>query len=211
MQEYLTTKPVLEERHRVNFAALEHAEVLRTVVRLQQDLLLPRNMVFPLRAEGSWLFDLCRDHGLDHAAVVFPLCRESDSIGTGAIAKLVGRPIIVWRRPVPVVREEIRLSTGAVVPPRAAGSFSPDMVVMSVVDVNPKKPGSSTWFRFKLWVPGRSVAECMRAGLSRADVLWDIDFSRKFVILGTRAQWEDQQRTRGVSTHPATVQLSTVP
>lgn len=191
MHEYLTTRPVLQERHLPHFVALDHLEVTRAVARLQGDMLLPRTVV-PHPATGEWLFETCRSAGLDHASVVFPLCREHDSVGLSALEKLVGRPLIVWRRPVHAPRPTIVTRDGAPVPPRSAGTFSPDMVVMSRVP-NPKKAGSSTWLRYRLWVPGQTVAQCMAAGLTRADVLWDIDEARRFVVLGTQQQWADQQ------------------
>lgn len=194
MQEYLSARPMLQERHRPNFSSLTHYEVIRTVVRLQQDLLLPRSAPYPIVATGDWLFDLCREAELDHAAVMFPLCREVDTIGVGALSKLLGHQLTVWKRPERTVPKPVVTSDGRVVPPRPAGTFSPDMVVLSVVASNPKKPGSSTWHRFAIWQPGRTVAECMRLGLTRADVLWDIDASRKFVVLGSAKQWADSQR-----------------
>lgn len=193
MSDYLTVRPMLSERHLPQFSGLSHHEVLRTVVRLQQDQMLPPRIGYPSTVTGEWLFRLCREAGMDHAAVVFPLCRESDDIGLGALQKLIGKSINVWRRPVYEPRKPTVLRDGTAVAPRSAGTFSPDMVVLSVVPTNPKKQGSSTWHRFQLWVPGRTIAQVMAAGLTRADVLWDIDASRRFVTIGTAQQWAEMQ------------------
>lgn len=186
---YLCARTVLQDRHREHFTGLTHHEVGRVVSRLQRDSLLPR-VSWPEVATGEWLFDTCRSAGLDHAAVVFPLCAETDSLGLSALVRLIGKPLLVWRRPPPTVRPTVVARDGTPIPPRSAGTFSPDLVVLRKVP-NPKKPGSSTWLRYKLWVPGQTVAQCMAAGLTRADVLWDIDESRRFVVLGTAEQWED--------------------
>lgn len=190
---YLTSRPVLQDRHRAAFDLLTHHEVVRTLVRMQQDQLpLPRRMTVPQPASGEWLFEVCRDAGLDHASVVFSLCRETDTIGVGALTKLIGKPILVWRRPEYKKPAPVVDSRGATVAPRPAGTYTLDMVVLSVVP-NPKKAGSSTWHRFALWRPGMTIAECRAAGLTHADIVWDIDASRRFVVLGTAQQWLDIQ------------------
>jgi hypothetical protein len=189
---YLSTTPVLEERHRAVFESLEPTEVMRAVVRMQQDMVLPRTVRPEGAITGGWLFDLCRDRGLDHATTCFPLCRETDSIGVSALTKLVGRPITAWRPPPRAARPP---TTPRVVGERTAtaSALDPAWVVLTAA-TNPKKPGSATWGRYRHWVPGRTLAECMRLGLTRADVIWDTDPSRRFVTLGTAAQWELQQR-----------------
>ena len=132
---------------------------------------------------GGWLFEQCRDSGLDQVSVVLPLCGDSDAEGRRIIEKLVGKPMNVW---VPRVY--------AAPPPRdpstpEPGTFRPDQVVLSVAP-NPKRLHTAAWEMYRKWRPGLTVAEVMRAGMSRAAVLWDIDGSRKFVRLGTREEWE---------------------
>ncbi len=187
VQEWLSEIPRLGGRHRELFRSLTAVEVARVATRLEQDHLLPRKLGVPHHADGDWLFEVCRQEGLDHAGCVLPLCREQDDIGVSALEKLVGKPIFVWRpRP-----RQLRLPTtsGGSAPRSAGGGFSPAQVVLSVVP-NPKKAGSATWHRYKYWVPGDTVAQCMARGLTRADVQWDTDYSRGFVKLGTKEEWD---------------------
>ena len=192
MQEYLGETPRLRSSHRELFLSLTATEVARVATRLEQDLVLPRKLGVPHYADGEWLFKACMAEGLDHAGCVLPLCRESDSIGISALEKLVGRPIHVWRpRP-----RQPRLPTESGSTPRpASGGFSPSQIVLSVVP-NPKKAGSATWHRYKHWVAGDTVAQCMARGLTRADVQWDSDFSRGFVKLGSKEDWDAQVNQR---------------
>lgn len=55
-----------------------------------------------------------------------------------------------------------------------------DRVVASV-EPNPKKPGSQAHFRYEFWKVGATVEECLRAGLAREDVRWDVE--KGFVTL----------------------------
>lgn len=177
------------ERHAQYFRDLDRIQALRVLHRLEQQRLVP--MRTRLEEEsGEGLFRVCQREGLDHAAVVFSVAADSDDIGRAAIEKLIGKPIHVWQRP--AYRQRTVAEERAVVRPTTSMP-SGDMVVLSVVPKNPKKPGTATWARFQHWVPGRTVAECLAAGLQKADVPWDSDPSRKFVVLGTRAQWDAQQ------------------
>lgn len=196
MSQYLTTKPMLSaSRHLSLFSSLSREEAIRALVRMEQDMILPRSIGIPPGVSGQWLFDLCLERGLDHASVCFPLCRESDDIGVQTLTKLVGRPITAWmprQQRLPLSR-----SSGSV--PHAAsngGGFRGDQVVVSVAP-NPKKAGSATWHRYRHWRAGDTVAQCMERGLTRADVLWDIDGSRRFVVLGTREDLAARQTVEG--------------
>lgn len=175
------------ERHAELFAGLSPDETRRILSRLQQDQLVKRGTTLA-SASGEELFSLCQRTGLDHAAVVFSLACDGDDIGRSAIEKLIGKPIYVHRPT--YVRRTVAQERAT---PRPTTTMpSGEMVVLSVVP-NPKKPGSATWSRFQHWVAGRTVAECIAAGLQKVDVPWDADPSRKFVVLGTREQWLAQQ------------------
>jgi hypothetical protein len=54
---------------------------------------------------------------------------------------------------------------------------------VTYVALNPKKPGSSSHTRYSHYAPGRSVAELLAAGLTRADIAWDV--SRGFVTFAS--------------------------
>jgi hypothetical protein len=190
MVEYLTTRPMLtEERHAQYFRDLSTHETLRVLTRLEQDLLVPRSTRLD-PVSGRSLFDLCQHEGLDHAAVVFSMGRETDGIGLPALEKLIGHPITVWRRP-SYVQRTVQQERDLLQARKSAGPHVSGEQVVLAVTPNPKKPASSSWARYQHWVAGRTVAECLAAGLQRADVAWDTDPGRHFVVLGTRQQWEE--------------------
>lgn len=193
MSGYLTATPRLGPRHQPLFAALSPTEVARVARRMEQDLVLPRTLGVPATADWRWLYDQCVEAGLDHAACVLPLCREHDDIGLSALQKLAGCSIRVWKpRDTPRPPQVVREASGRTVRVESGG-FHMGQVVLRVVP-NPKKPGSATWHRFQHWRAGDTVGECMSRGMTRADVLWDMDPARKFVVLGTREEWNEQQK-----------------
>jgi hypothetical protein len=198
--QYLGVKPKLSEsRHLSLFSGLSRTEAQRVLLRMEQDMVLPRSIGMPPDVSGRWLFELCQERDLDHASAVFPLCRETDEIGLGALEKLVGKPVHPWMPRQQRLPSQPR-AFGSPAMPRAAGpvlstgGFRGDQVVVSVAP-NPKKLGSATHVRYAFWVPGDTIAQCMARGLTRADVLWDIDPSRHFVVLGTA---EDAAKRREV-------------
>ena len=181
---YLSTTPrVVLERHRDKFLALSRDETCRVWVRLQQDQLVPRKWT-TMPGSGEELYDRCSRLGLDQCQVVLAIVRERDQIGVSAIEKLVGSPIRVWSPP---SRSLSALPAAALqVAPRQGSAPAAnwhDLTVLSVAP-NPKKKGSATYARYQHWKVGRTVAECMLAGLTLADVKWDIDPSRRFVVVG---------------------------
>jgi hypothetical protein len=46
--------------------------------------------------------------------------------------------------------------------------------VITSVQPNPKKPGSSAWVRYNLYRPGLTVAAALQAGLRSEDIRWDL-------------------------------------
>ena len=185
----LRERPLLGPRHLQYFTDLDVQQVTRIWSRLQEERYIRKGAYLPALT-GEALFEACRRAGLDHCAVVFAMGREFDGIGRPALEKLIGHPIVTWRPP-PRVAQPPRVPGEA--PPRPAGAApTADMVVLSVKP-NPKKPGSATHERYKHWVVGRTLNECLAAGIAKADVPWDTDASRKFVVLGTRKQYEDQK------------------
>lgn len=190
MVEFLRERPMLiPEIHAHFFEGLDRVESLRVLHRLEQHRLVPMKIRL-MEENGEGLFELCRNEGLDHAAVVFSVASESDDIGRSIIEKLIGKPINVWQRP---IYHRRTVAEERATPRPASTAPTGDMVVLSAVPQNPKKQGTATFERFKHWVAGRTVAQCLAAGLAKADIPWDSDPSRKFVVLGTRAQWDAQQ------------------
>ena len=175
---YLQQRPRLGQRHLSGFQQLDAIQVRRVWNKILADRLIPNNVRPP--GTGEELYQLCLEHGLDQAEVVFSIARENDDCGRQAIEKLIGKPIYVWRpqsrAPRPIV------NTAQATSPR--GTMPENNWIVLSVKPNPKKSGSSTFFRYKLWEVGKTIAECMKAGLTRADVQWDTDGTRKFVIVG---------------------------
>ena len=194
MGNYLTHKPVLQERHRQYFNTLDRYMVQRVLLRMEQDRVIERRPVLhPEEYTGDWLFEFCRSQGLDHATVVLPMCREGDDIGRILIERLIGKPIHVWRPPPQTERPRLKDGSLAVRPP--SGTFTRDQVILTVIP-NPKKAGSATWHRFAQYVPGRTVGELMERGVTRADILWDMDPGRKHIVLGSAAEWRESQESK---------------
>jgi hypothetical protein len=70
--------------------------------------------------------------------------------------------------------------------------------VLTYAAPNPKKPGSGTWQRYQNYVPGRTVAELLAAGITRGDIAWDV--SRGFVTFAP----PDPEPTPDAPATPAT-------
>ncbi len=177
------SRTVLEDRHLPRFESLTQEGAQLVLARLRERGALPLSRhgvpIVDGPTDGCSLFAVCRDAGLDHAGVVLSLAAETTPAGIAAIEALVGRPIQHWSRSA--------TASAAAAPrpqPRGVAVQRPKsydhLRIVSVVP-NPKKPGSATYLRFANWAVGRTVAECMSAGLTRADADWDI--SRGFVVL----------------------------
>jgi hypothetical protein len=54
--------------------------------------------------------------------------------------------------------------------------LSPDAVI-SVVNPNPKRPGSASWARYELYRAGMTLEEALAAGLTMADLQFDLERS----------------------------------
>lgn len=55
-----------------------------------------------------------------------------------------------------------------------------DHVIVAVV-ANPKRPGTASHTRFAAYKVGMTIAEAIKAGVTRADVRWDM--ARDFITL----------------------------
>jgi hypothetical protein len=177
-------RTLLTDDHLSRFAALGEQGTALVLARLRQHGGLPRSMagrpIVDGPTTGEELFSMCREAGLDQAGVVLSLASETTPAGIAAIEALVGRPIHHWARTAQAARDAAPRATPRGVAVPRAKDYDQKFVVAVVP--NPKKIGSSTHLRFQNWVVGRTVAECMAAGLTRADADWDV--GRGFVTLG---------------------------
>jgi hypothetical protein len=104
---------------------------------------------------------------ISHAQIVLPICRGNSPAEIAALEGLVGRPIT---RPQPKVRGATVTGKNGGFRPRAADS----RVITNVVP-NPKKPGSASHIRFSRYVAGMTVDEALLAGVTSADIRWDVE------------------------------------
>ena len=141
---------------------------------------------------GTDLFHRCEAAELDQADVIMSLAADPSPAAVATVACLLGRPIDVRRRG----ESAYDAATGRLIDtaqpegsaPRRTGNArssaaqprTDPRVVVSVAP-NPKKPGSGSHTRYAHWAIGRTVTECMTAGLTTADVRYDLD--RGYVVV----------------------------
>jgi hypothetical protein len=131
---------------------------------------------------------------LSHAEVVLSLARDTSETGMRTVEKLIERPIYLCARgetgeeltdihgrplrtPLGHRRGE---SPGTSSPPppirarmRARTVRRDNRVISYVAERNPKRPGSATHERFKLYEVGITVETAIARGVTRSDVSWD--------------------------------------
>lgn len=169
----------MQERYEAIFRGMSREQAWRTYEILTRERVIPWN---PVPTDGPSLYTCLRQHGIDQARVVFALGREFDQLGVGIIEHVVGKPIVRQRTSAPVLTRDGKPARASGGPSRPPPTRAEDSHVILEVAPNPKKPGSSTFERYKHWEVGITVAEAMRRGLTRADVNWDIE--RGFVKIG---------------------------
>lgn len=175
-------RTALADRHLPRFQAIPADSIPPVVAHLRASRAFRGEHLAALDSisSGDDLFRVAQSAGLDHGGVVLTIVHDGTPAINAALEALVGRPIRPWSATAEAQR-------AAAPKPQARGvavvreRASDGKWVVAVV-ANPKKPGSSTHIRFAQWVVGRTVTECMAAGLTRADVDWDV--SRGFVTLG---------------------------
>jgi hypothetical protein len=172
-------RTVLGEQHQPRFAGLSPEGAALVLSRLVDCGALRRTT--PRVESGLELFEVCRLAGLDHAGVVLTLAAETNMVGLRALEQLVGRPISPWAESVEAARAQVEKPPVRGVAAAAAAPRPGDGQWVVAVRPNPKKPGSDTHARYAHWVVGRTVRECLAAGLTRADLAWDV--TRGFVTL----------------------------
>lgn len=162
----------MQDRYAATFRSLSREQAFRVRDVLVRERVIPWN---PVPTDGSSLLTCLQMHGVDQARVIFAMGREYDALGVSAIEHIIGKAIVRRRPPE-------SLAPGRAGPSRPPPSRAEDQHVVRSVAPNPKKAGSATYDRYKHWEVGVTVAECMRRGLTRADVSWDVE--RGFVVVG---------------------------
>lgn len=140
--------------------------------------------------------------GLSHAQVVLTLSRETEPLALDTMEALLQRPMYMCARgetaepltdvegrplPLPLGRrrgEPMCSPEKGFIRRRmkdVRSRLPRDPRIVQAVVPNPKRPGSASFSRFEVWQVGMSVTEARAAGLSTADVSWDV--SRGFVSL----------------------------
>lgn len=125
--------------------------------------------------DGLQLLQYCRDSGISQAEVILCMRRDTRLPAIGAVERLLMRPID-RRSPAEVERERdaARPRPVPVAPPRSTTTLqSDDRVIRVLVTENPKRVGSKSHDRFRLYRDGMSVGDYIRAGGSMADLVWD--------------------------------------
>jgi len=176
-------------RYMPHFTALAPAQAHLVAAALQ----LLDSEDTPETMSGTDLYHRCEAAELDQADVIMALAHDPSPAATATVACLLGRPIDVRRRgesaydPVTGRLLETAQSDGSTTARRSGSARSSaaqprvdPRVVVSVAQ-NPKKPGSGSHTRYAHWAVGRTVTECMSAGLTTADVRYDLD--RGYVVV----------------------------
>lgn len=183
------TRTMLQDKHRPAFEALSEPQLARLVSRLSDGGVVQDPGITAV-SNGIELFTVCREAGLDQAAVVLSLGREIDLVGRKAIETLIGREItdLDWRKQQrhwgapgsATMSAPMRMPSSREPARRVVVDVKHGMVVVAVKP-NPKKVGSSSHDRYAKWAVGLTVSECIAAGLTMADVKWDTE--RGFVTI----------------------------
>ncbi len=68
-------------------------------------------------------------------------------------------------------------------PQNYSGPLDKNATIRVLVADNPKRPGSATHERFKLYKTGKTVAELLHQGVTTLDLRWDLGEGRNFIAL----------------------------
>ena len=166
----------LTERHVPRFNLLDELEIERVQTRVLEQIGRPRARVAKAAAD---LVNFLQVHEFDMCRTILALARENDPVGRSALEKLCGRPIVPWSSSV-----EERIASGEVAADRRGKSSSNaarnprtapvDDRVVVWVKPNPRKPGTDAHEAYKGWVVGKTVSECMTAGVDARALRRDV-------------------------------------
>lgn len=156
------------QRYLPAFQQLTPDETGHVVTRLLQ-----RGHELPATTDGLTLFNLCEARGMMQSDIVLSMSRDSTQLGVASLEKLVGRPLrrvpelpaidAPHKTPNKPGPKQVRARTARV-----------DNRVITSVAKNPKKEGSAAWKRYKLYKVGQTLDGSVQAGVTRADIRWDL-------------------------------------
>lgn len=92
-------------------------------------------------------------------------------------------------------RKEAKVATEGTTHRGRGATYTSDMIIYVLADKNPKRPGTATFERFKLYRTGMTVGEFIKAGGLNVDLIWDAAEGRKFIRIekpATSASNEDE-------------------
>ena len=176
--------PVMREVHQAAILSLSDEEASKVWTRcILRDPKFPRPQPTPDNTQhptSRQLLLAALQSSASQADLVLNVARESNPTANAAIEKLIGKPI---QRPQPTtpaqrlqkIREQRGQSTTANL------KFDPTHHVRLLVQSNPKRAGSDPHRRFDLYLPDQPVQLSLDAGVTAADVRWDI--SHNFIEL----------------------------
>lgn len=162
------------DRYKTNFENLTSEQSAHLALALSL-----RHPSIPSDQPITW--QACENAGLDQADVIMSLSRDTSVVGVQTIEALVGRPITVApphmpaRRPRPVASRPEKPRTT-----QQRGTLDLARRIAYVAP-NPKKPRTASYDRFSQYREGMTLAEALSAGLTRADLSWDVE--RGFIRL----------------------------
>lgn len=139
----------------------------------------------PPPASGAELYAHCDSAGHGQATVIMALARDRSVSACRTMETLIGKPIEVCHPclsgPDPRQSGNPGQKTPTKSGQRARTAPKSDPRVIVAVVPNPKRPGSASFDRFKVWAVGKTVNECFAEGLGSADLKWDSE--RGFITL----------------------------
>lgn len=124
--------------------------------------------------EGQVLVDWCRASHVSQAECIMALSRDVSPTAVAAVEKLIMRPID-RRSPAEVERERdaSRPRPQPVAPVRSNEALTDGRIIRVLATENPKRAGTKSHERWKLYRDGITIAEYLRNGGTRGDLQWD--------------------------------------
>ena len=175
--------PVMRQAHQDAILSLTDEEASKVWTRcILRDPKFPRPQPTPDNTQhptSRQLLLAALQSSASQADLVLNVARESNPTANAAIEKLIGKPIQRPQPTTPAQRlQKIREQRGQ---QPANLKFDPTHHVRLLVQSNPKRQGSDPHRRFDLYLPGQPVQLSLDAGVTPADVRWDI--SHNFIEL----------------------------
>lgn len=179
---------MLTPRYTPTFAALSPAQA--TFLARALDFLPADTPDLPL-VSGLELLELCEKAELSHVDVVLAVASDPRPSTTALLETLLGPGKSIEKAPPsPAMGDLPPLKADGTSAYRAArprpqpkrSTSAPDLRIVLSVKPNPKRGAPA--LRYEHWRVGETVQSAIDRGMTRADVAWDTDPKRAFVILG---------------------------